>query len=110
MSLAAALGLLVSGCGSEDDGPDPRAALLRYCEASGGDASCACGVDLMMDTLDAPQRAVVGTLADAATDGADPAILLLEMVEGGELEPQLAQSLVAVMADLAERISAQCGG
>ena len=108
-ALATSLCLLVAACGGEETaGADPREALMRFCEASDGGEACDCGVDLMLEAFDEPSLAVLATLANAAGDDADPGNLLQDMVEGGDLEPEAAQTIVTTMTEVARRITEEC--
>ena len=104
-----ALCLLLAACGDEEvEAIDPREALMQFCEASDGGEPCDCGVDLMFEAFDAEALAVVATLADSASDATNPANLLQEMVRDGDLAPDAAQSIIATMTEVAQRISVEC--
>ena len=105
----AALCLVLAACGDEEaETIDPREALMQFCEASDGGQPCDCGVDLMFEAFDAEALAVVATLADSAGDRTNPAGLLQEMVRDGDLAPEAAQSIIATMTEVAQRISEEC--
>lgn len=109
MGLTAALCLLLVACGGDEaDAVDPRASLMRFCEASGYGA-CDCSVDLMLEALDPAHHAVVASLAEGAGEGADPEVLLLTMVEGGDLPPETARGIVETMSAMQVRIAEECG-
>lgn len=108
IAATAALCLLLAACGEGETEVDPRDALMRFCEASEGGEACDCGVELMLESFDDQDLAVIATLADSAGDNADPANLLQEMVEGGDLAPEAARSIVETMTVVAGRIIEEC--
>ena len=105
---SALFGLVLAACGEEAEPSDPREALMRFCEATAEGETCACGVDLMLEAFDEPALAVLATLADAAGDDTDPGVLLQDMVEGGDLDPETARGIVATMTAVAQRITEEC--
>ena len=104
----AALCLSLAACGEDEAEIDPRDALMQFCLASEGGEACDCGVDLMLEAFDTDDLAVVATLADAAGDRTDPADLLADMVEGGDLAPEAARSIIVTMTEVAQRITEEC--